>query len=124
MDTELIEVASRLIELRTDDENHTVASAARGNDGQIVIGVNVRHFTGGPCAELIVIGRAVTDGVAELREIVAVGDRGRGVLSPCGRCRQVLHDYFPDIRVIVPADAELRSVSILDLLPWSYRSEP
>lgn len=33
--------------------------------------------------------------------IVAVANDNRGVISPCGRCRQMLLDYYPDIRVIV-----------------------
>jgi hypothetical protein len=32
-----------------------------------------------------------------------VGDGGRGPVGPCGRCRQVLFDYHPEIRVLVPA---------------------
>ncbi|MFD0787076.1 cytidine deaminase, partial [Micromonospora azadirachtae] len=63
---------------------------------------------------------AATQGVTELETIVAVGDRGRGVIPPCGRCRQVLQDYFPSIRVIVgPADGP-RVVPIGDLLPETY----
>ena len=124
MDRELIDVASALINARTYSANHTVAAAGRSVSGQIVTGVNVRHFTGGPCAELVVIGRAVADDVGELVEIVAVGDAGRGILSPCGRCRQVLADYFPEIRVIVSTDGEVRSVTISDLLPWGNRRDP
>ena len=33
--------------------------------------------------------------------IVAVANDQRGVISPCGRCRQMLFDYHPEIRVIV-----------------------
>jgi cytidine deaminase len=49
MDRELIDVAASLIEARTD-ANHTTAAAARTATGQIVTGVNVFHFTGGPHA--------------------------------------------------------------------------
>jgi len=120
MDGELIATATTLIEARSDDSKHTVAAAARAAGGQIITGVNVSHFTGGPCAELVVIGQAVTEGAGELVEIVAVGDQQRGVLSPCGRCRQVLADYFPEIRVIIPTGTEPRSVAIAELLPWGF----
>lgn len=93
MDRELIDAATSLINARTDNANHTTAAAARTAAGQVVTGVNVFHFTGGPCAELVVIGRAVGEDAGALVEIVAVGDGGRGILSPCGRCRQVLWDY-------------------------------
>lgn len=120
MDIELIDAARTLIEARTDDPRHTVGAAARAAAGQIITGVNVYHFTGGPCAELVVIGRAVTEGAGDLVEIVAVGNRDRGVLSPCGRCRQVLAEYFPEIRVIIPTDGEPRSVAVTELLPWGF----
>lgn len=124
MDSELIEVARALIDARTDDANHTTGAAARTVSGRIITGVNVFHFTGGPCAELVVIGSAAAEGAGDLAEIVAVGDGGRGILSPCGRCRQVLADYFPEIRVIVSTGQEPRSVLISELLPWGNRWDP
>lgn len=83
--------------------------------------------------------------------MVAVRNDGVTVLSPCGRCRQVLMDLHPDIRVIVDTaprrvvpgeDAaeetvaetgkedvvgrggglgSLRVVSMDELLPFAYR---
>jgi cytidine deaminase len=123
-DRELIEVAGDLISARTDDRYHTTAAAARASDGRIVTGVNVYHFTGGPCAELVVLGRAAAEGVDQLIEIVAVGDRDRGILAPCGRCRQVLLDLHPGIRVAVWTGSEARAVPIAELLPWSNRWDP
>jgi cytidine deaminase len=121
VDLQLVEEAQRLIAARTDDHYHTTAAAARTSDGRIVTGVNVYHFTGGPCAELVVIGRAAAEGVVELTQIVAVGDRNRGILSPCGRCRQVLFDYFPTIDVVLGTGTSARTVAIADLLPWPSR---
>ncbi|GGV28846.1 cytidine deaminase [Streptomyces spectabilis] len=63
---------------------------------------------------------AAAQGVYDLATIVAVGDRDRGVVPPCGRCRQVLLDCFPDLQVIVGAGERVRSVPITDLLPESY----
>lgn len=39
---------------------------------------------------------------------------------PYGRCRQVLLDYFPTLKVIVGGHEHLRAVPIADLLPESY----
>ena len=58
VDVELVEEAQRLISVRTDGRYHTTAAAARTSRRDIVTGVNVYHFTGGPRAELVVIGRA------------------------------------------------------------------
>ncbi|MER6199954.1 cytidine deaminase [Streptomyces sp. NPDC001586] len=120
VDHELIQAATHIAATRCQGDNHTMAAAARAQDGRIVTAVNAYHFTGGPCAELVVIGAAAAQGAYDLDTIVAVGDRGRGVVPPCGRCRQVLLDYFPTLKVIIGASDSLRTVSITDLLPESY----
>lgn len=103
------------------------------------------HFNGGPCAELVVLGTAAAGGCGTpgtLTHMVAVRNDGVTVLSPCGRCRQVLMDLHPDIRVIVdtktgkkgpPGEAaaaegggsgglgSLRVVNMDELLPFAYR---
>jgi cytidine deaminase len=120
VDHDLVQAAAHVARTRCRGDNHTVAAAARGVDGRIVTAVNAYHFTGGPCAELVVIGAAAAQGVYELDTIVAVGDRDRGVVPPCGRCRQVLLDYFPAVKVIVGEGERLRTVHIADLLPETY----
>ncbi|MCM2423881.1 cytidine deaminase [Streptomyces sp. RKAG293] len=120
VDHELIEAAAHVAATRCRGDNHTMAAAARARDGRIVTAVNAYHFTGGPCAELVVIGAAAAQGAYDLDTIVAVGDRDRGVVPPCGRCRQVLLDYFPALNVIVGTSGGLRTIPITDLLPESY----
>jgi cytidine deaminase len=82
----------------------------------VFTGLNVFHFAGGPCAELVVIGAAAAEGVYELASIVAVDKTG--VITPCGRCRQVLSDLMPHVRVIVD---EHQAVTVATLLPSAYR---
>ncbi|MFE2100889.1 cytidine deaminase [Streptomyces sp. NPDC059468] len=120
VDHELIEAAAHVARTRCRGDNHTMAAAARAKDGRIITAVNAYHFTGGPCAELVLIGAAAAQGAYDLETIVAVGDRERGVVPPCGRCRQVLLDYFPALEVIVGAGDRIRGVLITDLLPESY----
>ncbi|WLW55585.1 cytidine deaminase [Streptomyces sp. YU58] len=119
-DRELVEAAARVARTRCRGDNHTMAAAGRAPDGRIVTAVNAYHFTGGPCAELVLIGAAAAQGVYELDTVVAVGDRDRGVVPPCGRCRQVLLDYFPAVKVVVGRGDHVRAVPITDLLPESY----
>ncbi|MFI2509320.1 cytidine deaminase family protein [Streptomyces sp. NPDC018972] len=120
VDHELVEAAARVARTRCRGDNHTMAAAGRGRDGRIVTAVNAYHFTGGPCAELVLVGAAAAQGIYELETIVAVGDRDRGVVPPCGRCRQVLLDYFPGLKVVVGGGERLRAVAVTDLLPESY----
>lgn len=35
-----------------------MGAAVRANDGPIFGGINIYHFTGGPCAELVALGHA------------------------------------------------------------------
>lgn len=120
VDHELVQAAADVARTRCRGDNHTMAAAARTRDGGIVTAVNAYHFTGGPCAELVLIGAAAAQGAYELDTVVAVGDRDRGVVPPCGRCRQVLLDCFPALQVIVGEGDGLRTVLITDLLPASY----
>lgn len=52
--------------------DHTVAAAAMDTTGRIFSGVNVYHFTGGPCAELVVLGQAAAAEAGPLTTMVAV----------------------------------------------------
>jgi cytidine deaminase len=99
---------------------HTVAAAVLDENGRVHVGLNLYHFTGGPCAELVALAVARAAGARAPRLIVAVGDDGRGVLTPCGRDRQVLADYYPDIHVVVPGGAGNQVVPIGELLPHTY----
>jgi len=116
----VLDAALRQSEQLIGDPNHTVAAAAMDTTGRIFTAVNEYHFTGGPCAELVVLGVAASAAAGPLTTMVAVGDEGRGVISPCGRCRQVLLDQHPDCLVIVPHGHELTTVPIRHLLPYAY----
>jgi len=118
-DLELIASAREVIDANTDgpDGVHTMGAAVRDVTGVVFTGVNLYHFTGGPCAELVALGHARASGARQLITIVAVGDQGRGPVGPCGRDRQVLFDYYPQIRVLLPTPLGVRSVHIRDLMP-------
>lgn len=126
---QLVALATRTINSATDagpDEHgvHTMGAAVRSADGRTFTGVNLYHFTGGPCAELVALGAARAGGATDFTHIVAVGNHDRGPIGPCGRDRQVLFDYYPSIRVILPIREGLRSVTITDLMPlataWTF----
>ncbi|KAL2857378.1 cytidine deaminase-like protein [Aspergillus pseudoustus] len=118
----LVETATSTINSIPLSEDYSVSSAALAADGRVFTGVNVYHFTGGPCAELVVLGVAAAAGASNLTHIVAVGNAGRGILSPCGRCRQILIDLQPGIHVIVGQNGSERSVPIAELLPSWYQT--
>ena len=121
IETKLIKAATDIIDKLEVNEDHSVSSAALSSDGQIFTGVNVYHFSGGPCAEMVVLGNVAAAGVKQLTHIVAVGKEGRGVLNPCGRCRQVLYDYWPNINVIVKGPNGVAIENVRALLPYLYK---
>lgn len=121
----LVELARETIDATTDagpgeDGIHTMGAAVRAADGRMFTGVNLYHFTGGPCAELVALGAARAAGATELTHIVAVGNHGRGVKNPCGRDRQILADHYPQIRVVMTSPSGPVSILASDLLPLGY----
>lgn len=114
----LIEVATALIATRGDGVTHTVAAAVLTEDGCIGTGVNLFHFTGGPCAELVALAVAAAQTASPVCLVVAVGDQERGIIAPCGRCRQVILDLHPEAQIILAEG--VAPTPARELLPSSY----
>jgi cytidine deaminase len=130
-DQELIDAATKAIKARYRDDWQEVGAALRTRDGRVVTGVNLDAYVGrgAVCAEAVAIGTALTDkGDKGIETIVAVrhpkpGEPGDvAVVSPCGACRELIHDYDAKARVIVPNGKDGPTVtSIGELLPNKYR---
>jgi cytidine deaminase len=129
-DRELIAAATAAIKRRYRDDWQEVGAALRTRSGKIFTGVNLDAYLGrmAVCAEAVALGRAVVDlGDAGIDTIVAVRhpapaekDRTVAVVSPCGACRELIFDYDPKARVIVPNGKSPGVVPIGDLLPNKY----
>ena len=90
-------------------------------DGRVFAGVDVYHLTGGPCAEVVMIGAAAGAGVTELTHIVAVGNQERGMVLLCGRCRLILMEYYPNIKVVArDVSGQEILTELARLLSFSY----
>ena len=117
----LVQSASEMLARSGDGDHHTVAAAIYADDGRVYSGMNLYHFTGGPCAEIVALARLVSEGDrAKPLAIVAVADRERGVIAPCGRCRQVLTDYCPTIEVVLRTEDGIEAMPLSALLPHVY----
>jgi cytidine deaminase len=126
-DQELIDAARQIIGLRYRPDQHVVGCALRTRSGRIHVGVHVECYVGRVtiCAEAVAIGRAITDGDADIDTIVAVRqasaeDRQPEVVAPCRMCREMISDYAPECRVIVPATGAPALTSVKALLPEKY----
>jgi cytidine deaminase len=129
-DRELIAAATAAIKQRYRDDWQEVGAALRTRGGKIFTGVNLDAYLGrmAVCAEAVALGRAVVDtGDAGIETIVAVRhpppeekDQTIAVVSPCGACRELIFDYDPKARVVVPNGRTAAAVPIADLLPNKY----
>lgn len=83
-----------------------VGAALLAETGEIFTGTNVENASFGltSCAERSAIGRAVSDGVRRFRAIAVVGPETVASCPPCGSCRQVLHEFAPDLLVVTPGE--------------------
>lgn len=108
-----------------------VGAALRTADG-IVTGSNVENAAYGStiCAERMAVGRANAEGKRAF-EAVAITADGVGlpaaqVVSPCGACRQVLHEMAhatgSETRVLMgtPSTDEVTIASLAELLPLPF----
>jgi cytidine deaminase len=129
-DQELIDAATKAIASRYRNEWQEVGAALRTRDGRVVTGVNLDAYVGrgAVCAEAVAIGRALTEkGDKGIETIVAVrhpepGEKGKiAVVSPCGTCRELIHDYDAKARVIVPGGKTPKVETIANLLPNKYK---
>ena len=133
-DRELVAAARAAIRQRYRDEWQEVGAALRTRDGRIITGVNIDAYLGrmAVCAEAVAIGRAITEaGDQGIETIVAVrhpkpdeADQTIAVVSPCGSCREIIHDYDAGARVIVPNGDAPGVASIGELLPNKYARGP
>ena len=129
-DKALIAEATNAITRRYRDDWQEVGAALRSRSGKIFVGVNLDAYLGrmAVCAEAVALGRAVVDlGDAGIDTIVAVRhprpeekDQTVAVVSPCGACRELIFDYDPKARVIVPNGKSPAVMPIAALLPNKY----
>ena len=130
-DTEIVDLARRIIAQRYKPAWHVVGAALRTKSGKIFTGVHLEAHVGrvAICAEAIALGRAATEaGDTEIDTIVAVRHPGAGqpeaaitVVAPCGMCREMIADYSPNAMVILrDAAGDLVRKPISQLLPDKY----
>jgi cytidine deaminase len=130
-DRELVNAARDAIRERYRRDWHVVAAALRTRSGRVFTGVHLEANVGriAVCAEAVALGRAATEaGDTEIEAIVAVLHPGHppadpviGVVAPCGMCREMIADYSPEARVILPAAGGGEfTLPIRELLPHKF----
>jgi len=99
-----------------------VGAAVLTSTGKVFTGCNVENASYGlcNCAERTAIFTAVTAGENRLRCVVVYTPTPAATM-PCGACRQVIHEFGPDARVIAVCDGDERVDTTLEaLLPGAF----
>ena len=130
-DLALVAAAQHAITERYRPDWHVVGAALRTRAGRVFTGVHLEANVGriAVCAEAVALGRAATEaGDTDVDTIVAVyhpapdaPDQRVRVVAPCGMCRELIADYAPAARVIVPDDrGEPTARGVAELIPGKY----
>lgn len=106
--------------------NFRVGAALRFADGAVVTGSNVENASYGLslCAETVAVARAFNEGRRGGLVEVAVTASGEDVVTPCGRCRQVLHELADlggtDPLIYCCGPSDVREMRLSELLPEAF----
>lgn len=90
--------------------------------GRIYSGANVENaaYPLSACAERNAVAAAVSAGKREIHAVAVVGDE-TDPTPPCGGCRQVLHEFGPEMLVICESAGGRRAEWVLSaLLPSAF----
>lgn len=132
-DIELVRIATQDIVDKFNKDRHWVASAVRTASGKVHTALNLYADSASLslCAEPIAIGHAVDkDKDDPVHTVVTVyherknAPPGVKVVSPCGRCREIIMAYGKDSWVILrePGTDNLFKVPAAELLPYRYET--
>ena len=101
--------------------NYCVGAALETSSDRIFGGCNVENASYGLtiCAERTAVFRAVAEGCHDFVRMAVVTQDGA---SPCGACRQVLHEFNPRLELIlaIAAGSPYRQTSLEALLPQPF----
>ena len=97
--------------------NYLVGAVVLTRDGTLIEGVNVENaaYPLGVCAERTALSRAVVEGFRP-GDIEAVGITA----SPCGGCRQWLHEFRVDRVAFRREDGSIAEYTPAELLPDTW----
>jgi cytidine deaminase len=102
--------------------NFQVGAALETEDGEVFTGCNVESTSYGLtiCAERVALTKALSEGRTAFKSIAIAGP-GNAFCPPCGACRQLLHDYAPDLDVFLEDGENIKTIKLADLLPLAFK---
>lgn len=104
---------------------YSVGAAILDEQGRLHIGCNVENaaYNLGNCAETAAIAAMVQEGGRRIHRMAVAGGYDEiGPCTPCGGCRQRIHEFADENTTVLVIDdsAEWQEYSIAALLPASF----
>ena len=101
-----------------------VGACIRSNTGEFYQGCNVENasYALTICAEASAIANMINSGCKQIKEIFVFSNLA-SQCSPCGGCRQLIHEFSSDNTKIHLCDSDgsnIKTFSIADLLPKPF----
>jgi len=99
-----------------------VGAAVRDVEGRVFSGANVENasYGLGRCAEQSAVQAMASAGGRAIAEVVVVAEADPPA-TPCGACRQVLHEFGPEATVYLVSGAGAWRTTVARLLPDGFR---
>ena len=125
MSRDLIEAAmAARLKAHAPYSKFLVGAAVRDETSRVFAGCNIENaaYPQGWCAEPSAISALITAGGTKITEVAVIG-AGKGLVTPCGGCRQKIREFaVPDVKIHVCGEDGIvkRTFSIDELLPFSF----
>ena len=101
-----------------------VGAVVVDENGNHIKGANVENGSYGlsNCGERSAIFAAVSNGMKKIKTICVVADTS-GPVSPCGACRQVIHEFSDEDTVIILSNLkkDYKILNVEELLPYGFK---
>jgi len=100
--------------------NYLVGAALLTDSKTVILGCNVesKAYPTTLCAERVAIFSAISQGFTNFTALALITKDGA---SPCGSCRQIIHEYAADIPIYIANESgEYIIKNISELLPFPF----
>ena len=100
--------------------NYLVGAALLTDSKTVILGCNVesKAYPTTLCAERVAIFSAISQGFNKFTALALITNDGA---FPCGSCRQIIHEYAPDIPIyIADKSGDFITKNSSELLPFPF----
>jgi cytidine deaminase len=125
---------ARFLDRMASHKRHHIACGIMSFDDTLTLGINIASNLGpaSVCAEQVALGEALKSPeslpqlVVTLRATFQPGEPPE-IVPPCGRCRELLYQYAPRAKTMIPKNdsggidpSAFELIKVVDLLPFPF----